>query len=869
MSQVGSAFVVVKPLVADFRQQTAQAVTRALGTSTVPLPITPTIPRGTRVSWKTLASGAAIPEVLPLPVAPTISPAAKKAFTAEVGGIRGALLGAGQFGASRALGISGPAAALFAFAIGAEKAVKSAATLEQELNVFQQVSGATADQMARVREEARRLGADISLPAVSAGDAAATMTELAKAGLSVDEVLNGTRGTLQLATAANLDFASSAELAAGALNAFQLPGNQAVKVADLLAGAANAAQGDIGDFGLALTQAGAVAHQAGLTVSETVTFLTELAKAGIAGSDAGTSLRVALLRLIAPTKEAKDIFKELGIEITDQAGNVRVDVFEQLRRSMLGLTPATRNAALATIFGTDAIRSAAIFTREGAAGFAEMERQVTRAGQAQEAADARTKGLLGSLSGLSSNLETLGTTIGTVALPLLTDLSDELSDGVTAANNFATAVVNMGKKVGGIEVGKFGTLGDAVSKLGDTFAEAAVQGLPFVAVSNLIIDKVQPILDALKPGTTFAPPKVDVTGTDAFGLKAFTKVSLADPELERAMAAAGRKAGRLFGSNVADAITKEERVVINAAKRTVQNAQEALREVVAEGAKAVEAAAVDAKQNLASIGQGLAAQVVELLDSGPLAQRIAALQARLDKSQEKLQKGSLQRTLRDAREELERAEASLVGGAPKDARQRAGEEKFLRPFQEKVKDAEAALSEFATQGSIDKLTAQLDKQKQRLQKTLDDLIAKFNAGLLSGTAVNAQVAALLQKNVGPMSKAGDAQGFAFRQAFQAQLATLQAQIRAIVGGPQTKKTGAEGAVVSPSDALATATARTAAAQRNVKDAVIALHRTEDKALKESEKQTSLLSDIKAQRAGPAAKPSSAVKTPRERRGPRQ
>src|SRR6185436_16266341 len=104
-------------------------------------------------------------------------------------------------------------------------------------------------------------------------------------------------------------------------------------------------------------------------------------------------------------------------------------------------------------------------------------------------------------------------------------------------------------------------------------------------------------------------------------------------------------------------------------------------------------------------------------------------------------------------------------------------------------------------------------------KTLDDLIARFNAGLLSGTAVNAQVAALLQKNVGPMSKAGDAQGFAFRQAFQAQLATLQAQIRAIVGGPQTKKTGAEGAVVSPSDALATATARTAAAQRNVKDAV--------------------------------------------------
>src|SRR5262245_24251125 len=49
---------------------------------------------------------------------------------------------------------------------------------QSSLNMFQAVSGATADQMAAVGERAKQLGADMTLPATSAGDAAAAMTEL-------------------------------------------------------------------------------------------------------------------------------------------------------------------------------------------------------------------------------------------------------------------------------------------------------------------------------------------------------------------------------------------------------------------------------------------------------------------------------------------------------------------------------------------------------------------------------------------------------------------------------------------------------------------------------------------------------------------
>ena len=63
------------------------------------------------------------------------------------------------------------------------RSIGLAAELERSLNVFQVTAGATADQMERVSETARALGRDITLPGVAAQDAAATMTELAKAGL--------------------------------------------------------------------------------------------------------------------------------------------------------------------------------------------------------------------------------------------------------------------------------------------------------------------------------------------------------------------------------------------------------------------------------------------------------------------------------------------------------------------------------------------------------------------------------------------------------------------------------------------------------------------------------------------------------------
>ena len=343
-------------------------------------------------------------------------------------GLRGATLAA-----------TAPFLAGAASAVVFAKAVQVAARTEQELNTFQAVAGATADEMQRVAEAARELGADVQLPGVAAGDAAQAMTELAKAGLDVENSIDGARGVLLLATAAQIDNAAATELTANALNAFGLAGEDATKVADLLAGASLEAQGSITDMGIALQQSAAVARQVGLSLDDTVTFITLLAKNGLRASDAGTSLRTAFIRLINPTSKARDLINELGIKVRDLAGNVRADVFAQFTQATQDMGAAQRDAALAVIFGQDAIRAAAILAREGADGFNLAAGAITEEGIAAEVAAARTKGLSGQAGVLSSNMETLAGTIGGAVLPALTHLVTGLAEVFGGINNAISA----------------------------------------------------------------------------------------------------------------------------------------------------------------------------------------------------------------------------------------------------------------------------------------------------------------------------------------------------------------------------------------------------------------------------------------------
>src|SRR5699024_6183113 len=152
---------------------------------------------------------------------------------------------------------------------------------------------------------------------------------------------------------------------------------------DLLAAGAGKAQGGVQDLGAALNQSGLVAAQMGLSLEETVGSLTAFASAGLVCSDAGTSFRAMLLRLANPTGKSAKLMDELGISVYNAQGEfIGMEALAGVLQDRLGgLSQEQRNAALATIFGQDAIRTSAILYEQGAEG---VDRKSRRAGEQSE-----------------------------------------------------------------------------------------------------------------------------------------------------------------------------------------------------------------------------------------------------------------------------------------------------------------------------------------------------------------------------------------------------------------------------------------------------------------------------------------------------
>lgn len=317
----------------------------------------------------------------------------------------------------------------------ASDSLHAAADLETGLNLLQEITQGTASQMELLRQKAVDLGNDLTLPNVSATDAADAMIELGKAGLSVNDIMGASKGVLQAATAGNISVGDAAQYVSNALLAFQLAGTDAVHVADLLAAAANATSADIPDIGLALQQVSAQAHQLGIPLSETVALIGELANVGIRGSDAGTSLKTALQRLIPFSQEAADMYKQLGIDVFDANGQfigMRATI-AALVKGTANLTQEQKQNALQTIFGQDAYRAAATIISGGVEGFDKMTTAVGRMGAAQDLAAARTKGFNGTIGALKSQIETFQISVGNVIKAALEPMLKLISGNLPAA----------------------------------------------------------------------------------------------------------------------------------------------------------------------------------------------------------------------------------------------------------------------------------------------------------------------------------------------------------------------------------------------------------------------------------------------------
>jgi len=308
--------------------------------------------------------------------------------------------------------------------------VKLAAKFESNMSQVAQAVGKPGQKIEGLTDLAKKLGAETQF---SASEASEAMVELAKGGFTEAQIKAGALKTaMDLAAAGQIDLKDAANLTVSAMGAFGLEAEDSAQIADALAGGANASSADVSDLAEALRQAGAAAHNSGVSVQETTAALAAMSDAGVQGADAGTSLKTMLGRLTPQTKAQRDAMRDVGL-YTDEAGSAFVnadgsfkslsEVSGLLDKNLSGLSESQKSAALQTIFGSDAYRAASVLMDEGKSGIEAYTAATSKQGSAQQAAAANLGPTARAMEEAKGAAETAAIVFGDALAPAVSRVS--------------------------------------------------------------------------------------------------------------------------------------------------------------------------------------------------------------------------------------------------------------------------------------------------------------------------------------------------------------------------------------------------------------------------------------------------------------
>ncbi|MDH7891132.1 phage tail tape measure protein [Bifidobacterium catenulatum] len=420
-------------------------------------------------------------------------------------------------GRKSALIASGMTAAGLAVAAFGVAAVKMAADFDRQMSTVQANTGATGAQLDQLRAAAIEAGAST---VYSATDSADAINDLGKAGMSVTDILTGgLSGALNLAASDGMAVGDAAEYMANALSMFHLKGSQASQVADTLAAGAGKAVGNVSDFGEALNNCGAQANSFGMNVQETTGVLALFAQNGTIGAEAGTQLNSMLMKLAAPSAEASNTMKELGISAYDAQHHFvgMANFAGQLQKAEKNLTDEQRNQANATIFGSYAIKAANYLYEAGESGVNKWTKAVSESGYAAEQADAKNNNLKGDLENLSGSMESLMISVGEGAqgpLRKMVQGLDTLVDAFAGLPSGAQQTLVVMASLAGV----FGAVHKAAGNLnGSTSTMANNIGLAIDPIQRVktALASAQTAFQMFKTSSMSASEQINAFGTSA------------------------------------------------------------------------------------------------------------------------------------------------------------------------------------------------------------------------------------------------------------------------------------------------------------------------------------------------------------------
>lgn len=215
------------------------------------------------------------------------------------------------------------------------------------------IAGATKDEMKALTDTAIQLGADTPK---SASEVAIAMQELAAKGFDANKTIAAMPGIISASVASGEDLAMTSDVITSALNAFNFKASESGHIADVMAMSANATAAGVQDLGYSFKYAAPVANTLKIKMEELAAATGMMVDKGLAGEQAGTSLRMGLMRLSNAPKKAQKAMDKLGFSAVDSTGKFKslAQISDELREKTKGMTQAQKVQTLGTIFGVEA-----------------------------------------------------------------------------------------------------------------------------------------------------------------------------------------------------------------------------------------------------------------------------------------------------------------------------------------------------------------------------------------------------------------------------------------------------------------------------------------------------------------------------------
>ncbi|WP_110933809.1 phage tail tape measure protein [Paenibacillus bouchesdurhonensis] len=354
--------------------------------------------------------------------------------------------------------------------------VNTFATFEQAMANVKAVSGAAADDFARLTEKAKEMGAKTSKTAAESADG---LQYLALAGWNTEQMLAGIEPVLRLSEAGAMDLGRASDLATDSMAALGIEVKDLPAYLDKVAQTSRRSNTSVEQLMDAFLVAGGTFKTFNVPLEEANSFLGIMANRGYKGAEAGTAMNAIVTNLTSGAGRAGTAMKKLGLSAFDSQGNFKglENVFREVKAKLDPMTDAQKAQYIAMIAGKEHLKTFTGLLDGLGKEYGDLKDQVSGAdGALMDMAHTQMDTFQGSMILLESAIDGVKIQLGEKLAPTIRRVADWMTNYIPVAvdqagvafnkvSEWIAPVISMVKTLSGPIISSVKGIGSAVSKL--------------------------------------------------------------------------------------------------------------------------------------------------------------------------------------------------------------------------------------------------------------------------------------------------------------------------------------------------------------------------------------------------------------------